>query len=129
VFWLNSKDMDTSKRGRRGAAGRRYLEHSSFVHLTSIKEQDEQDKVDETSEALTANPQWLLIYSHDGKQKLLGISGPGVFLVKPFLPEARQVITTRSSQLKTGHLIPVRKLQDMQDSRSYVSQEDCENSK
>jgi hypothetical protein len=127
VFWLNSKDVDTLKRGFLSIARRIYLEHSSLVHLKSITEQG---KLDEAVEAVKRwlskpkNTRWLLIYDNYDKPKLPGINDPSAFSIKSFLPEAHQgdiIITTRSSQLKMGRLIPVGKFQDIKDSLLVLS--------
>jgi tetratricopeptide (TPR) repeat protein len=127
VFWLNSKDVDTLKRGFLSIARRIYLEHPSLIHLKSIIEQG---KLDEAVEAVRRwlskpkNTQWLLIFDNYDKPKLPGTNDPGAFPIKPFFPEADQgaiIITTRSSQLKIGHLIPVRKLQNIKDSLLVLS--------
>jgi hypothetical protein len=93
VFWLNSKDMDTLKRGFLSIARRIYLEHSSLVHLKCIVEQG---KLDEAVEAVKRwlskpkNTRWLLIYDNYDKPELPGIDNPGAFPIKPFIPEAYQ---------------------------------------
>jgi tetratricopeptide (TPR) repeat protein len=127
VFWLNSKDVDTLKRGFLRIAKRIYLEHPSLTYLKYITEQG---KLDEAVEAVKRwlskpkNTRWLLIYDNYDKPELPRINDPDAFPIKPFLPEAHQgaiIITTRSSRLKIGHLIHVRKFQDIKDSLLVLS--------
>jgi hypothetical protein len=127
VFWLNSKDADTLKRGFLSIARRICLEHSSLVYLKPIAEQS---KLDEAVKAVKRwlskpkNTRWLLIYDNYDRPKLPGINDPDAFPIEPFLPEAHQgaiIITTRSSQLKLGYLIPVRKFRDIKDSLLVLS--------
>jgi hypothetical protein len=127
VFWLNGKDIDTLKRGFLSIARRIYLEHSSLTHLKPITEQG---KLDEAVEAVKRwlskpkNTRWLLIYDNYDMPQPPGINDPSTYPIKPFLPEAHQgaiLITTRSSQLRMGRLIPVRKFQDIKDSLLVLS--------
>jgi NB-ARC domain len=127
VFWLNSKDVDTLRRGFLNIAGRIYLEHPSLVHLKSITEQGKLDEAVEAVKRWLSNPkntQWLLIYDNYDKPTLPGINDPDAFPIQPFFPEAHQgaiIITTRSAQLKIGRMIPVEKLQDIEDSLLILS--------
>ena len=51
--------------------------------------------------------------------KLPGNTGPAAMDIRKFLPESYQgsvIITTRSSEVKIGHRIRIRKLEDVRDS-------------
>jgi len=60
-----------------------------------------------------------MIYDNYDNPKLPGKTDPAAVDVRKFLPESYQgsiIITTRSSQVKNGHLIQVPKLGDVRDS-------------
>ncbi|KAF1952737.1 TPR-like protein [Byssothecium circinans] len=127
VFWVNSKDIDTLKQGYVAAAKRIFRDHPSLVHLKSIVDGG---NLDEAMEAVkrwlnnSQNDRWLIIYDNYDTPKLLGCDGAGTFDIRPFLPEAHQgaiVITTRSSQLRLGHLVAVKKLQNIEHSLEILS--------
>ena len=119
VFWLNSKDVDTLKHSFVSAAKRILGAHPSLIHLKAVSEGADLDgAVDVTKRWLShpKNNRWLLIYDNYDTPELPGPHDPREFNIQPFLPEGHHgavIITTRSSQLKIGRLIPVRKLQSI----------------
>ncbi|OCL02321.1 tetratricopeptide repeat domain-containing protein, partial [Glonium stellatum] len=103
VFWVNSKDVDTLKQGFVAAARRIFRDHSSLVHLKTVVEGGDLDK------AMDALP---------------GCNNGRAFDIRPFLPEAHQgaiIVTTRSSRLGFGHLIPLGKLQNTEHGLEILS--------
>jgi hypothetical protein len=85
------------------------------------------DEVMDTVKAwlcLPNNTRWLMIYDNYDNLKLPGNTDPAVLDIRKFLPESYQgsiIITTRSSQVKIGHPIRIRKLEDMRDSLEILS--------
>jgi hypothetical protein len=127
VFWVNSKSEDTLKQGYAAAARRICRDHPSLVHLKAIAGSGD---VDEAAEAVkqwlssAGNERWLVVYDNYDTPKLPGHDEPGTFDIRPLLPEADQgaiVITTRSSQLRIGPLVAVKKLQSIEDSLKILS--------
>jgi hypothetical protein len=127
IFWVNSKSVDTLKQGYAAVAGRIYLNHPSLVHLKAVAEGG---KLDEAVEAVkrwlssAGNDRWLVIFDNYDTPKLPGYNEPGTFDIRPFLPEADQgavLITTRSSQLRLGPLVAVKKLQSIEHSLAILS--------
>jgi hypothetical protein len=133
VFWVNSKDVDTLKQGYAGAARRIYREHPSLVHLKTVAEGGNLDDAVEAVQRWLSHPRnnrWLVIYdnydNYDNYDtpKLPGHKERGTFDIRPFLPEAHHrtvLITTRSSQLRLGPLIAVKKLQSVEHSLEILS--------
>jgi hypothetical protein len=85
------------------------------VHLKAIAESSDLD------EAAEAVKRWLSSAGNDNYDtpKLLGRREPGNFDIRPFLPEAYYgavLIITRSSQLRLGPLVVVKKLQSIEHS-------------
>ena len=120
VFWVNSKDVDTLKRGYAAAARRIYREHPSLVHLKAVAEGSDLNEAAEAVRRWLSSPgndRWLVIFdNHDT---------PGTFDIRPFLPEADHgaiLITTRSSQLQLGRPVAVKKLQNIKHSLEILSQ-------
>jgi hypothetical protein len=127
VFWINSKDVDTLKQGYAAAARRIYREHPSLVHLKTVAKGGDLDDAVEAVKQWMSHPQnnqWLVIYDNYDTPKLPGHNEPGTFDIRPFLPEAHHgavLITMRSSQLRLGPLIAVKKLQSIEHSLEILS--------
>jgi hypothetical protein len=127
VFWVNSKDVDALKQGYATAARRIYREHPSLVHLKTVAKGGNLDDAVEAVKQWMSHPQnnrWLVIYDNYDTPKLPGHNEPGTFDIRPFLPEAHHgtvLITTRSSQLRLGPLIAVKKLQSIEHSLEILS--------
>jgi hypothetical protein len=127
VFWINSKDVDTVKQGYAAAASRIYREHPSLVHLKTVVKGGNLDDAVEAVKRWMSHPQnnrWLVIYDNYDKPKLPGHNEPGTFDIQPFLPKANHgavLITTRSSHLRLGPLVAVKKLQSDDHSLEILS--------
>jgi hypothetical protein len=127
VFWVNSKSEDTLKQGYADAARRIYRDHPLLVHLKTIAEGSGLDDAVEAVKQWLSHPKnnrWLVIYDNYDTPKLLGHKEPGTFDIRPFLPEAHHgavLITTRSSQLRLGPLLAVKKLQSIEHSLEILS--------
>ncbi|KAH9869852.1 hypothetical protein J1614_006772 [Plenodomus biglobosus] len=121
VFWVNSKDVDTLKQGYTDAARR-------IDDLKAVAEGSDLDKVVEVVKqwlSSARNDRWLIIYDNYDTPKLPGHDEPGTFDIQPFLPEADHgaiLITTRSSQLRVGRPVAVKKLTDIEHSLEILSQ-------
>jgi hypothetical protein len=65
-----------------------------------------------------------MIYDNYDTPKLSGVTDPAGVDIRKFLPESYQgsiIITTRSSEVRNGHLIQIRKLGDVRDSLKILS--------
>ena len=65
-----------------------------------------------------------MIYDNYDNPKLPGNTDPAALDIRKFLPESYQgavIITTRSSQVKIGHQIQIRKLESVHDSLEILS--------
>ena len=122
VFWLNTKNEDSLKQSFAKAAKQILREHPSASRLSRV---DIKENLDEVIDAvkgwlsLPNNTRWLMIYDNYDNPKLAGNMDPTAVDIGKFLPESHQgsvIITTRSSQVKIGHPIPIRKLGDVHDS-------------
>jgi hypothetical protein len=74
--------------------------------------------------SLPNNNRWLIIYDNYDNPKLPGNQDSARVDIQKFLPESYQgsvIITTRSSQIKIGHLIYIGKLEDVSDSLEILS--------
>jgi hypothetical protein len=127
VFWVNSKSKDTLKQSYALAARRIYRDHPSLLHLKTAAEGGNLDDVVEAVKrwlSLSQNNRWLVIYDNHDTPKLPGHNELGTFDIRPFLPEADHgdiLITTRSSQLRLGPLIAVKKLQSIEHGLEILS--------
>jgi hypothetical protein len=127
IFWLNAKDADTLKQSFGNIAKRILQDHPSLSYLNDAAESGDLDKVvDGVKRWLNGsrNNRWLLVYDNYDNPKLAGSHDLGAFDIRLFLPETHQgaiIITTRSSQVKIGHLIPIKKLEDIQHGLEILS--------
>jgi hypothetical protein len=85
------------------------------------------DEVVDTVKAwlsLPNNTRWLMIYDNYDNPKLPSQTDPTAVDIRRYLPESYQgsiIITTRSSQVKHGHVIHVRKLREVRESLEILS--------
>ena len=127
VFWLNIKDEDSLKQSFAKAAKQILREHPSASRLSSVDIKENFDEVIDAVKAwlsLPHNSRWLMIYDNYDNPKLLGNTNPAAVDIRRFLPESYQgsvIITTRSSEVKIGHRIRIRKLEDVRDSIKILS--------
>jgi hypothetical protein len=127
VFWLNIKDEDSLKQSFTKVAKQILREHPLASRLSSV---DVKENLDEVIDAVKAwlslpnNTRWLMIYDNYDNPKLPGNADPVAVDIRKFLPESYQgsvIITTRSSQVKIGHYIQIRKLENIRDSLKILS--------
>ncbi|KAL5325418.1 hypothetical protein ACEPPN_006543 [Leptodophora sp. 'Broadleaf-Isolate-01'] len=127
IFWLNIKDEDSLKQSFVRIARQILREHPSASRLSNV---DTNENIDEVVDAVKAwlsladNTRWLMIYDNYDNPKLPGNTDPAAVDIQKSLPESYQgsiIITTRSSQVRIGHPIQIRKLGDMRDSLKILS--------
>jgi hypothetical protein len=127
IFWLNIKDEDSLKQSFVKVAKQISREHFAALRLSNV---DTNENLDEIVDAVKAwlsllnNTRWLMIYDNYDNPKLPGKTNPAAVDVRRYLPESYQgsiIITTRSSQLRIGQPIPIRKLGDVYDSVQILS--------
>ena len=91
---------------------------------------DANQNLDELVEAvktwlsLPKNTRWLLIYDNYDNPKVQGNTDPAAVDILKFLPQSYQgsvIITTRSSRVKIGHTMQIRKLGDVSDGLEILS--------
>ena len=127
ILWLNIKDEDALKQSFAKVARQISREHPSASRLSSV---DMKENLDEVIDAVKAwlslpnNTRWLIIYDNYDNPKLPGNMDPVALDIRKFLPESYQgsvIITTRSSQVRIGHTIQIRKLENVRDSLKILS--------
>jgi tetratricopeptide (TPR) repeat protein len=127
VFWLNIKDEDSLKQSFAKVAKQILREHPLASRLSSVNIKENLDEVIDAVKAwlsLPNNTRWLMIYDNYDNPELPGNTDPAAVDIRKFLPESYQgsvIITTRSSQVKIGHLIQIRKLENIRDSLKILS--------
>ena len=127
IFWLNIKDEDSLKQSFANVAKQISREYPLAIRLSNV---DTDENLDEVVDAIKAwlsmpnNTRWLMVYDNYDNPKLPGKTDPAAIDIRKFLPESYQgsiIITTRSSGVRIGHLIPIRKLGDVRDSLEILS--------
>lgn len=119
MFWLNIKTESTLKQSFARVAEQILRSHPSADRMGSV---GAGESLDHTVDAVKAwlslpdNFRWLMIYDNYDNPRVPGHQNPTAVDIGKFLPEAHQgsvIVTTRSSQVKIGRCLPVRKLQSM----------------
>ncbi|KAL5316295.1 hypothetical protein ACEPPN_015340 [Leptodophora sp. 'Broadleaf-Isolate-01'] len=116
IFWLNIKDQDSILR-----------EYPSAIPVSNQETNQNLDEVVESVKAwlsLPNNTRWLMIYDNYDTPELPGKTDPAAVNIRMFLPEAYQgsiIITTRSSEVRIGHSIQIRKLRNVDDGLEILS--------
>ncbi|SLM36237.1 P-loop containing nucleoside triphosphate hydrolase [Lasallia pustulata] len=127
IFWLNGKNEDTLKQSFAIMANRLYKEHPSSALLRTAAEAKDVDQiVIIIRQWLSAkeNHRWMLVFDNIDNPKLPGNGDPQAYDVRSYFPEAYQgsiLITTRSSRLKIGKVVSVRKLVDIRESIAILT--------
>jgi hypothetical protein len=147
IFWLNVRDKTSLKQGYMRMAQRILREHPTVIDMkNAVKSGDLDEAVQAVKQWLDMpkNDRWLIIYdNYDSprleRSRLEGISGEAglgkaearnkkevseSYDIRPFLPDAYQgavLITTRSSTVKIGHRIQLRKLKRPEDSLDILA--------
>ncbi|RYO80968.1 hypothetical protein DL762_007374 [Monosporascus cannonballus] len=126
VFWLNIKDENSLKHSFNMVAKRILREHPSASRLSSVDTENLDEVIDAVKAwlSLPNNTRWLLIYDNYDNPKLPSNKDPAALDIDDFLPESYQgsvIITTRSSQVKIGHPIRIRKMENVLDSIEILS--------
>ena len=102
-------------------------EQPSASRLSSVNMKGDLDEVVDAVKAwlsLPNNTRWLMIHDNYDNPKLPGNKDPAIVDIQRFLPESYQgsvIITTRSSQVKIGHSLPIGKLKVVSDSLEILS--------
>ncbi|KAL5318058.1 hypothetical protein ACEPPN_015162 [Leptodophora sp. 'Broadleaf-Isolate-01'] len=127
IFWLNIKDQDSVKQSFAKLAKQISREHPSAI---PVRNQETNQNLDEVVESVKTwlsrpnNTRWLMIYDNYDTPKLSSRTDLAAVDIKRFLPESYQgsiIITTRSSEVKIGHIIQIRKLSDIRHSLEILS--------
>lgn len=127
VFWLNGKNEDTLKQSFTDMAKRLHDEYSSSTLLKIAAESNDSDQVVKAMKrwfSAKGNTQWMLIFDNIDNPKLPRNKDPQAYDITSYFPEAHQgsiLITTRSSQLKIGKVIRVRKLRNVKESIAILA--------
>jgi hypothetical protein len=128
IFWLNTRDKDSLKQSFAKIARQIVREHPSTSQLSrsGSREEDLDEIVDAVKAwlSLPGNTRWLMIYDNYDNPKVPTNTDHAAIDIRRFLPESYQgsvIITTRSSQVTTGHATRITKLENMHDSLEILS--------
>lgn len=127
IFWLNGKNEDTLKQSFAVIAKRLHNEYPSSALLrTAAESQDIDQTVAAIKQWLSAkgNHRWMLVIDNIDNPKLPGIEDPQAYDIRSYFPGTHHgsiLITTRSSSLKIGKVVSVRKLLDIRESIAILT--------
>jgi len=134
IFWLNIKDEDSLKMSFAKVARRILREHPSASRLSNVNIEANLNEVVDAVKAwlsLPENSQWLAVYDNYDNPKVPSNTDPSAIDIRKFLPETYHgsiIIATRLAEVKLGHRISVRKLEDVKESLeilSHTSRREC----
>lgn len=120
IFWLNGRNEDMLKQSFTDMAKRLYTQYPSSTLKAAAESKDSDRIVDAMRQWLSAknNTRWLLVFDNVDNPKLPGLEDPQAYDIKSYFPEADQgsiLITTRSSRLKIGKVISVKRIQSIRE--------------
>ncbi|KAF4881285.1 Nephrocystin-3 [Colletotrichum fructicola] len=147
VFWLDARDKTALKLSYQGLAQRIATETSSVTYINNALSSRD---LDETVSAVKRwldkpkNNRWLMIYDNYDDVKLRNRGSPSenetglqvgnendasetgskAYDIRPFFPDTEHgaiLITTRSSSVKLGQRVQLRKLADLEDSLAILA--------
>ena len=127
IFWLDGKNEDTLKQSFVDMAKRLHREYPSSALLRKTTEEKDDNQVVAVVKqwlSLRGNTRWFLVFDNVDNPKLPGPSDPQAYDIRSYFPEAHHgsiLITTRSSRLKIGKVISVKKLVDIQESITILA--------
>lgn len=127
IFWLDIKDEHSLKQSFAKLAKQISREHPSAIPVSNRETNQNLDEVVESVKAwlsLPNNTRWLIIYDNYDNPNLSGRTDPAAVDIGKFLPKSDQgsiIITTRSSEVRLGYSIQIRKLVDVRDSLEILS--------
>lgn len=121
IFWLNAKDEHSLHHSYVRVARQILREHPSARRLSGVEMKNTDEVVDAVKAwlSLLNNTRWLLLYDNDDNPQLPNSTDPTAVNIRLFLPESWQgsvIITTRSSQVKIGYQIQIKKIEDIHQS-------------
>ena len=127
IFWLNGKNEDTLKQSFAGIAKRLCDEYPSSAPLRTTADEKDTDRIVTVIRqwlAKRGNTQWILIFDNVDNPNCDSNSDPQGYDIRKYFPEAHQgaiLIITRSSLLKIGEVISVKKLVDIKESITILA--------
>jgi hypothetical protein len=116
TVWLDAKTEDALRQSFTVTAQRLHRYHpTSELLKRAVESKDVDDTVADIKEWFSAegNHRWLLVFDNVDSPKLPGVEDPEAYDIESYFPEAHQgsiMITTRSSRLENGKVVPVPKL-------------------
>ncbi|KAF4888261.1 Nephrocystin-3 [Colletotrichum fructicola] len=147
VFWLDARDKTALKLSYQDLAQRIATETSSVTYINNaLSSRDLDETVSAVKQWLDEpkNNRWLMIFDNYDDVKLHNRGGPGenetglqvgnennasetgskAYDIRPFFPDTEHgaiLITTRSSSVKLGQRVQLRKLADLEDSLAILA--------
>lgn len=127
IFWLNANDEDSLKLSFRDIAQQVLRDHPSTSVLSNVGQDKDLDQVVSVVKDwldFRRNTKWLMIYDNFDNPKTPDNPDVSAVDIRRFLPSSDHgsiIITTRSSQVRQGERIHVRKLPDVRDGLEVIS--------
>ncbi|KAF4418763.1 Kinesin light chain [Colletotrichum fructicola] len=147
VIWLDARDTTALKQSYQRLAQRIVRETASLAYVQNAIDNEDLDGIVESAKRWLDEPKnnrWLVIYdnyddvklhtrgspsenetgSQVGNKNDAGETGSKAYDIRPFFPDTEHgaiLITTRSSYVKLGQRVQLRKLADLEDSLAILA--------
>jgi hypothetical protein len=121
TFWLNGKTEDMLKQSFASMTSRFQSEHLTSPLLKTAAESKDIDEVVASIRkwlSIKENHRWMLVFDNVDNPSVAGNKDPQAYDIRKYFPETHHgsiIVTTRSSSLRIGRVIPVRKLRDVEE--------------
>lgn len=127
IFWLDGRNEEILKQSFTNMAKRLYDQHPTSALMAKAAESEDPDEIVEAMKrwlSIKGNTEWLLVFDDIDNPKLPGIEDPQAYKIDSYFPEAHQgsiLVTTRSSRLRIGKVIPIERFQNVQESIAILA--------
>ncbi|CAK1364181.1 unnamed protein product [Cercospora beticola] len=127
VFWVNAKDEDSLKLSFGNIAKQIAREHPSADAMRNAANSSDRDEAVNAVKRwlnLANNTRWLIIYDNYDNPKIPSNTDSFALDLRKYVPESHQgclIVTTRSSEVRFGQQMRIRKLETIEDSLAILS--------
>jgi hypothetical protein len=125
-FWVHTKDDDTLRQSFLEIAKQILVEHPKAAYLGGVDTMDLDEIVEAVKKwlSLSENKHWLIIYDNYDNPKLPNSRDPTAVDIRDYPPGSlleALIVASRSPREDIGHALPVRKLDNIQDSLNILT--------
>lgn len=123
VYWLNARDENTLKAGLAVLA----MEVTEITASSTLTDAHEEERLMQQARkwlSQQGNDKWLIVYDNYDNPRLPGMDSPTGYDIRAYFPNRAQgsiLITTRSPGLVFAKELPLKKLEDLEQSLAILA--------